>query len=198
MPKRERKRSAKKNSPKLIFNRTSFQQHRKFMGLVFVVVGLLFLYKIPVVDKTIAKEPIVASSDFKKTEDSSIQRIIIAKRDIDLRVTHAKIVGSTWETSEVTASHGEGSSNPGEKGNIVVFAHAREGLFFNLKDIKKEDVIYILTRDGWYRYKVDEISSVYPNDLTTIAPTKKEILTLFTCSGFFDEKRLIVRATPTK
>jgi LPXTG-site transpeptidase (sortase) family protein len=68
--------------------------------------------------------------------------------------------------------------------------------FIALKDIKKDDIVYVLTHERWYRYKVREIKTVYPNDVTTVAPSKNEILTLFTCSGFFDEKRLIVKAYP--
>lgn len=194
MPKRKsKKRILKKN----FLNPQSF---KNILGVLFVILGMLFLYKIPVVENPdLKKEPITASSEFKKTDQvSPISRIVISKVNIDLPVIKAKIVGSTWETSESTASHGEGSASPGISGNVVVFAHAREGLFYNLKDVKKGDVVYILTRDRWYRYKVNEIKNVYPKDVATIAPTKKEILTLFTCSGFFDEKRLIVKAVPLK
>lgn len=163
-----------------------------------MILGLLFLYKIPVIKSTTQnKEPIVASSEFKKKNgESEIVRILIPEKNIDLEVKPAKIVRGYWETRELGASHGEGTANPGEKGNVVIFAHAREGLFYNLRDIKKDDIVYVFTKDRWYRYKVDEIKTVYPNQVETIAPQDKEILTLFTCSGFFDEKRLIVKALP--
>ena len=116
--------------------------------------------------------------------------------NIDLPITESKIVDGYWELSENTASHGEGSANPGEKGNIVVFAHAREGLFYNLKDVKKDDVVYLFTKDKWRTYKVRDITSVFPNQVEVIKPTSNETLTLYTCTGFYDEKRLIVRAYP--
>ena len=167
-------------------------------GIAFVVLGFLFLYKVPIVKTTIQKkEPIVASSAFKSlNKESDVFRILISKENIDLPVKQAKIIGGYWETSETTASHGEGSANPGERGNVVIFAHARVGLFYNLKDVKKEDIVYVFTKDRWYRYKVGEIKIVYPNEIETVAPSEKEVLTLFTCSGFFDEKRLIVKAVP--
>jgi len=171
---------------------------RTFVGLVFVVVGFLFLYKVPVIDNSGVREPIIASREFKSTNDSQVSRILLPKVNIDLKVIPAKIVGPTWETSENSASHGEGSANPGEKGNTVIFAHAKEGLFYNLKDVKKGDIVYVLTKNQWYRYKVNEVKSVVPKDITTVAPAKIEILTLFTCSGFFDEKRLIVKAIPLR
>ena len=126
------------------------QNIRTALGILFVIFGFIFLFKLPIIETSYKgvsnSEPIVASSNFKKSENSSIVRILIPKEDIDLSVKSAKIVKGYWETSEETASHGEGTANPGERGNIVVFAHARAGLFYNLKDIKKDDIVYLFTQ----------------------------------------------------
>lgn len=123
-------------------------------------------------------------------------RIVIPKYNIDLSVVEAPVVNGLWETSETTASHGIGSANPGQIGNAVVFAHARAGLFLPLRDIKKDEVIYILTKDRWFRYRVSETKLVEPTQVEVISQTLDERLTLFTCSGFLDSKRLIVTALP--
>jgi len=107
-----------------------------------------------------------------------------------------KIVDGYWELSENTASYGLGSGHPGEKSNTVIFAHAREGLFYNLKDVKTGDIVYVFTKDKWFRYKVNKITAVYPNQIEVIKPSKNEVLTLYTCTGFYDEQRLIVQAIP--
>lgn len=125
-------------------------------------------------------------------------RIVIPILSIDLPVVEANAINGYWELSETSASHGVGSANPGAIGNTVVFAHAREGLFLPLKNIKKDNLIYILTKDRWYRYKVTDIKFVDPNQIEVIAPTSDETLTLFTCSGFLDNKRLIVTAKPSR
>ena len=52
----------------------------------------------------------------------------------------------------------------------------------------------ILTKEKWYEYEIKEIKEVLPSQTETIAPTKEETLTLYTCSGFSDSKRLIVIA----
>ncbi len=174
---------------------------QNILGLAFVALGILFLYKLPVpAQKTSQnKEPIIADQAFKKgKQESDIKRIVAPTLSIDLAVTSSKIVAGYWETSETTASHGEGSANPGERGNVVIFAHARQGLFLNLKDLKKNDSIYVLTSNKWFKYKVVNITAVYPNEINTVAPTPYEVLTLFTCSGFLDEKRLIVKAYPIR
>lgn len=178
---------------------------RRIMGIVFILIGLAwiaFLFKHQTVlthTNDLVNEPIVADIDFEnETKKSDIKGIIIPRLNIDIFVTPSKIKNGYWEVSETTASHGQGSANPGEGGNVVVFAHAREGLFLDLRHIKKEDNVYILTNDRRYNYKVFEIVTINPNEIKTVAPTNFEILTLFTCSGFFDEKRLIVKAIPEK
>lgn len=192
------KKSRKKTSKKVKNQRNRI---KLLVGIVFILTGFAwfaFLYRPPTIQtNNFAKEPIVADQAFKKvSQESEIKNIIVPRLNIDLSVAPSKIKNGYWEVSETSASHGEGSANPGEAGNVVVFAHAREGLFLELRDIKKDDAVYILTNTRWYKYKVSEIVSVYPNDITTVAPTDFEILTLFTCSGFFDEKRLIVKAIP--
>jgi len=75
-------------------------------------------------------------------------RIIIPRLVIDIPVRESRVVGGYWEVSETTASHGIGSGNPGEIGNMVIFAHARAGLFLPLRDIREDDSIYVLTIAG--------------------------------------------------
>lgn len=123
-------------------------------------------------------------------------RIIIPQKNIDLSIVEAKVINGYWEISETTASHGIGSANPGEQGNVVVFAHARDNLFGPLRQSKPNEIIYILTKDRWHRYAIEETKIVDPTAIETIAQTKTEQLTLFTCSGFLDSKRLIIIAKP--
>lgn len=125
-------------------------------------------------------------------------RIVVPKFNIDLSIVEAPVVNGVWETSETTASHGIGSADPGQIGNTVIFAHAREGLFLPLRDIAKDQLIYVLTKDHWYRYRVTDSKLVTPDQVEVIGQSTDERLTLFTCSGFFDEKRLIVTAVPDK
>ena len=192
------KKQRKKSSQKI---RNQNKRNNILLGVIFILIGFAwfaFLYKPPTLQtNNLAKEPIIADQAFKKvSKESDVKSIIIPRLNIDLSVLPSKIKNGYWEVSETSASHGEGSANPGEGGNIVVFAHAKEGLFLGLRNIKKDDTVYILTKLRWYKYRISEIVSVYPNDITTVAPTASEILTLFTCSGFFDDKRLIVKAIP--
>lgn len=126
------------------------------------------------------------------------QRIIIPSVSIDLVVKEARLVNGYWETSETTASHGLGSAYPGQNGNVVIFAHARDGLFAPIRTLKNDARVYVLTNDRWHEYRVKSIRTVAPNETQVIGQTDTETLTLFTCTGFLDSKRLVVTATPNR
>ncbi|OGG01816.1 hypothetical protein A2Z33_00985 [Candidatus Gottesmanbacteria bacterium RBG_16_52_11] len=144
--------------------------------------------------------PIVPDKGLFRTGDSFQQayRIVIPRHNIDLAVKESPVINGIWELSETTASHGEGTANPGQQGNIVIFAHARPGLFGPLREITKGTPVYLLTKDRWYRYTVIETKMVSPDQTEVIRDTPQETLTLYTCSGFLDTKRLIAVALPDR
>jgi len=195
---------------------------RKKFGAALIVVGVLLVFFVPGFrhlsqkdsffdpkssdasdNKEVSQEvvydhgPIQAdasllSGDYQ--EEQVPTKIVVPSVGIDVIVKTARVVGSKWEIFEDAASFGQGSSLPGFVGNSVIFAHAREGYFLPLKNIKKENAVYVLAQNKWYLYKVNEIKEVYPSDVSVIGPTSDETLTLYTCSGFADSKRLIVVA----
>lgn len=190
-----------KTSVKTLQKKTRYKKiARKFLGFLCMVIAVLFLYGFPFNLYTTQKSSISIDKTLLQAKNNHNQpvQILIPKANINLPVIPAPIVNGYWALSETTASYGEGSAGLGEAGNMVIFAHARPGLFYNLKDIKPGNTIYVLTKSTWQQYKVTHITTVYPNETKVIHQTKKEMLTLYTCSGFYDEKRLIVQATPVK
>lgn len=122
-------------------------------------------------------------------------RLIIPSVKIDVPVKPSKVIAGVWELHEDAAGYGLGSALPGRFGNSVIFAHARAKLFLPLRKIKINDLISVKTRDDhWFSYTVVEKKEVDPTQIEVIAPTFDKTLTLFTCSGFVDSKRLIVVA----
>jgi LPXTG-site transpeptidase (sortase) family protein len=196
----QKKKSLKK---KAILKKTKKQNHflkYKLIGLLFFALALSILIAPQLMPKKIIdnKNPIKINAALYSSKNitNNPVRILIPNAAIDLKVIDAQIVNGYWELSDTTASYGLGSGHPGEKNNTVIFAHARVGLFYNLKDVKVNDTVYVFTKDKWYRYKVNKIDAVYPNQTEVIKPTKTQVLTLYTCTGFYDEKRLIVTAIP--
>jgi LPXTG-site transpeptidase (sortase) family protein len=196
----------KKSSPKKIVSKRKkkliVENHslrNKLIGFFFLCLALAILIAPGLMPKKVVdKNPIKINAALYASKDlvNNPVRILIPKVDIDLKVINAPIVDGYWALSDDTASYGLGSGHPGTKSNTVIFAHARVGLFYNLKDVQVNDIIYVFTKDKWYRYKINNITAVYPNQTEVLKPTKTETLTLYTCTGFSDEKRLIVTAIP--
>jgi len=130
------------------------------------------------------------------TFDHDPERIIISTAGIDLPVITAEIAFNTWEVSETTASYGKGSTVPGNIGNSVIFAHARQGLFGALDQVKPGDQIHVFTKYDWFVYTVTELMVVLPEDTDVIKKRERSELTLFTCTGVNDSHRLVVKAVP--
>lgn len=176
------------------------QNSKLSLGISLLLLGAILVFgskpQKEVVVNSFANEPVDASlvSNNQTESISYPTRVVVPNVGIDLPVKPAKIIEGYWEVFDDVAGWGEGSGMPGHIGNQVIFAHARENLFSNLSDIKENDSVYILTDERWYYYNVETVKTVYPGNIEVIASTDVEVLTLYTCSGFKDEKRLIVTA----
>lgn len=100
-------------------------------------------------------------------------------------------------TLKRAVGHIPGTALPGEDGNIVLAAH-RDTFFRPLRKIQKGDEIALTTWNGAYRYRVESIQVVGPDDVGALSPTRQPTLTLVTCYPFYfvgsAPKRFIVRA----
>lgn len=185
-------------------NNLKYISRSRRIGILFLLLGILLLC-FPYLTRfftqvSVDEIPIRADANFNSTptvEKVPIQ-IIIPSLQIDLPISPSRLIKGYWEVSEHTASYGLGSAPPGNVGNTVIFAHAREGLFLPLKNITFGKDIYVLSPDKWYQYRVDEIREVLPTDVYVVNKTEDNRLTLFTCTGFLDSKRLVVIAKPVK
>lgn len=167
-------------------------------GIIIVTFGFLLLIAPVHSEKSMSSIQIADELLLQTRRKEPPVQIIIPSLGIDIPVKESKIIKGYWELAEDSASFGLGSAYPGEKGNTVIFAHARKGLFYDLKEIKEKDTIYILTNNKWMNYSVSQIKVVTPDQTEIISQTEKETLTLYTCSGFSDQKRLIVVAYPER
>lgn len=156
-------------------------------------------HKLPdILSNNFAGEPVKIDESLSgDTQGESPIRILIPDVSIDITIKFAPIQNGYWIVYKDSAGFGQGSSLPGEQGNIVIFAHARQGLFLPLNKVKLGTKIYILSINKYFSYQVSDIKEVNPNQIEVISQTPQETLTLYTCSGFLDKKRLIVIAKPT-
>ena len=93
--------------------------------------------------------------------------------------------------------HIPGTALPGEAGNVGLAGH-RDTFFRPLKDLKIKDEIQFSTLKGNFKYEVESLRIVEPDNVGVLAPSGENVLTLVTCYPFYyvgpAPKRWIVRA----
>ncbi len=147
-------------------------------------------------DAPAVREPF---SDFTAVQRSARDypvRVVIPSVGIDVPVKEASVIGGAWEVFADTAGHGHDRAIPGAGDNIVIYAHARPGLFLNLKNVKIGESIFVFTQNNWYEYKAMESFDVTPDTVDVVLPADSEVLTLYSCSGPWDTTRRVIRAHP--
>jgi sortase A len=101
-----------------------------------------------------------------------------------LGLSVAVLQGTSSRTLRLGAGHIAGTPLPGEAGNSGIAGH-RDTFFRNLKDIRPADEIQIQTATALFRYEVDWVKIVDPDDLSVLAPSTESALTLVTCYPFY-------------
>ena len=104
-------------------------------------------------------------------------------------------------------AHAKGTSLPGQKGTIYMFAHSSDvpwritrynTAFFKLDFVKNGDSI-IVRKDGKkFKYKVFDKKTVWPNEVKYLKEDQGDVLILQTCTPVGTAlQRLLVFARPT-
>jgi sortase A len=105
--------------------------------------------------------------------------------------------GADERTLSRAVGHIPGTALPGSMGNVGLAGH-RDTFFRALRNIREDDAIEFETTHGAYRYIVKSTQIVGPRDVSVLAASGGENLTLVTCYPFYyvgsAPKRFIVRA----
>lgn len=92
---------------------------------------------------------------------------------------------------------------PGQRGNFAVAGHRSRGLFLDLDEVGRGDVVNVETERAWFTYRVYQRKIVGPDAAEVLAPIperpgarpKTPVLTLTTCDPVWSSAhRLIVHA----
>lgn len=133
-----------------------------------------------------------AQSNFKELP----KRISIQSVGIDLPIQPSRITNGIWQTTTTGASYIQSSPIPGEVGNSIMYGHNWANLFGPLVKTKPGDKIVIEYMNGSKKeFTVKSTQTVSSQDSSVLTSTQDKRLTLYTCSGWFDEKRFVVTAT---
>lgn len=121
--------------------------------------------------------------------------IQIESLDLSLGITPAEIKNNRWEASTTGISHLKSSVVPGQTGNSILYGHNWPNLLGKLNKAKPGDKITIIYNDNSKKdFEVEYIKEVTPSETSILENSIDKRITLYTCSGFLDSKRLVVVA----
>jgi sortase A len=105
--------------------------------------------------------------------------------------------GIDRNTLQLAIGHIPATALPGQAGNVGVSGH-RDTFFRGLKDLRTKDEIQFSTLSGDFKYVVESLIVVEPDNVGVLAPSSENVLTLVTCYPFSyigtAPKRFVVRA----
>jgi LPXTG-site transpeptidase (sortase) family protein len=121
--------------------------------------------------------------------------LIIKDLGINLEVVPSSIKDGVWETTYKGVSYLSASPKPGDIGNSIFYGHNWSSLLGNLKKAKPGQTIRIIDEDGYLTdFKIAFVQVVDPNNKSILDQTTDSRLTIYTCIGLLDSKRLVVTA----
>ena len=116
-----------------------------------------------------------------------------------LKLSYVVLEGTDDTTLDRSIAHVEYTALPGEAGNIGIAGH-RNTHFKKLEWVRQGDEILLSNRERAYRYVVESIRLVMPENVEVLDNASGPALTLVTCFPFeyvgSAPQRFIVRAVP--
>jgi LPXTG-site transpeptidase (sortase) family protein len=132
------------------------------------------------------------------------RRLIIPTIGLDSKVIQLgtkldKYGQIAWETAPFAIGQHKGLAGPGQNGNMVLSGHIsspNEGaVFHHLPDLKVGEGVIVATDERQYLYRVTDIKTVTPDQVSVLDQTPDPTATLITCvpDGIYSH-RLVVTA----
>lgn len=116
---------------------------------------------------------------------------------INLPVFAGLVKDNRWPVTSKGLIHVADTPHPGDTGNSVIYGHNWPNLLGPLKKAYPGQIIEVSDVSGrLQKFVITKVSVVAPYQTDLLAPTADPILTIYTCTGFLDTKRLVVTATP--
>jgi LPXTG-site transpeptidase (sortase) family protein len=135
---------------------------------------------------------------FAETSNNKVMspiRLIISSIGIDLPILPAQIIDRKWDITKDGVSYLTTTPVPGSQGNSVMYGHNWNNLLGSLEQVKTGDEIEVKNSNGvTHTYIVHFVSIVTPDETHIYNNTSDYRLTIYTCIGFLDSKRLVVTA----
>ncbi|MDE3076736.1 MAG: sortase, partial [Chloroflexota bacterium] len=139
---------------------------------------------------TAVATPALASSDPAAVFAGAVRpkasppvRLTVDSIRLDTKVVPTTVVSGVWQVANFAAGYMEGTGLPGQAGNMAISGHddIQGEVFRHLKSIHVGDAATVYTAGGQYRYVVDSVRYVRPDETSVIDPTSDPRMTLITC-----------------
>lgn len=145
--------------------------------------------------RTSFKNYVLQSGNVCKINDRLPRHISIPSINLSLPVETHDFKKGLWKTSTKGISYQLGSPISGETGNSIFYGHNWSNLLGNLHKVRPGDSVIIDHQGGLNRkFIVESVSEVSPDATSILSQTNDKRITIYTCSGFLDTKRLVVVA----
>lgn len=166
-----------------------------FSGISILLISSFFLWK--------RNDPSRLQFDNVKLHEREIDNsdshplaLVIDDLAIRLPIIPANKNGINWETTSEGVSYLASSPRPGDLGNSIMYGHNWGSILGGLYRARPGHKIEIIYSNGVSRqFEIQYVQETTPDDASVLAETTDRRITLYTCSGIFDQKRLVVTAT---
>lgn len=128
-----------------------------------------------------------------RTSGSAIGRISIPR----LHLTAMVEEGTDNATLRQAVGHIPSTVLPGQRGNVAISGH-RDSFFRGLEDLRKNDEVEFSTPKGTFKYEIESLVVVEPQNTSVLVSSAENTLTIVTCYPFHyigsAPKRFVARA----
>lgn len=165
------------------------------LGILFITIGAFLLVRYQSLSLPLSKSDKDSFASESIGGPSWPQWISIPNSKINAQIAAGGYKEGKWILDKDFVLYLPTSGKLGEGGNTVLYAHSRERLFGNLKKASIGDIVILGDANGkMHNYTIYSMEYIKPYQVEKIETNKKDTITLFTCNGWFDEKRLVVKA----
>ncbi len=124
------------------------------------------------------------------------QAITITSINVNLPIIPSSKTNGKFETTKNGVTYLTDSVLPSETGNSVFYGHNWSNLLGNLKSVKRGDSIQLKYASGEIKtFTIDLITEMPAKYAKVALESDQKVMTIYTCSGFMDSKRIIVTAS---
>jgi len=174
---------------------------RQFLARIFLFTGLLCFVLLSILvyqryrPNPLAFQGAVFTRELSVTYQKNPIRIQIPEVGIHLPILSSEVIGNTWQTTEKGVSYLTSTPLPGKRGNAVLYGHNWPNLLGPLHNVKVGDRIAVTYPDDTtVDFTVSYITVVTPEQVKILDNSDDIRLTIYTCTGFLDSKRLVITA----